>query len=128
LPALYCLPRLISSLLLIYPGEHQRDALFGLSHRLSTTPHTKGRKTFKITHPFIPQYQNEYVFVDRRLNWGEDRVVYFDKNGDVTTVLTSWTDVAEPDLFVLQSAGRSNFRYADLVEISKLLKYLKKNK
>jgi len=41
---------------------------------------------------------------------------------------TSWTDVAEPGLFNLQSAGRSNFRYADLVELSKLLKYLKKHK
>ena len=98
------------------------------SHRPSTTPHAKDRKTFKITHPFIPQYGIEYEYVDRRLNWGQDRVVYFDKNGDLATVPTSWTDVAEPDLFNLQSAGRSNFRYTDLVELSKILKYLKKHK
>jgi len=55
-------------------------------------------------------------------------VVYFDKNGDSATIPTSWTDVAEPDLFNLQSAGRSNFRYQDLVELARLLKYLKKHK
>jgi len=99
-----------------------------LSHRPSTTSCSSSRKTFKITHPFIPQYKDEYEFIDRRLTWGQDRVVYFDKNGDVATVLTSWTDVAEPDIFVLQSAGRSHFRYTDLAELAKLLKYLKKHK
>ena len=92
---------------------------------MSTTYGVNGQKTFKITHPFIPQYGKEYVFIDRRLNWGEDRVVYFDENNDAATVLTSWTDVIEPDMFVLQSNGRSSFRYADLVELYKILKYLK---
>ncbi|MDP3012363.1 MAG: DUF5372 family protein [Candidatus Hydromicrobium sp.] len=92
---------------------------------MSTTYGVNGQKTFKITHPFIPQYKREYVFIDRRLIWGEDRVVYFDENNDVATVLSSWTDVIEPDMFAMQSAGRSNFRYPDLVELSKILKYLK---
>ena len=99
-----------------------------LSQRSSTTFSAEGRKTFKIPHPFIPQYKNEYEFVERKLAWGQDRVVYFKKNGDLATIPTSWTDVAEPDLFNLQSAGRSNFRYADLVELDKILKYLKKHK
>jgi hypothetical protein len=94
----------------------------------STTPHAKGRKTFKVTHTFIPQYGTEYEYVDRRLNWGQDRVVYLDKNGNSATIPTSWTDVEEPDLFNLQSNGRSNFRYRDLVELARLLKYLKKHK
>ena len=98
------------------------------SHKQSTTPHAKGRKKFKVTHPFIPQYGTEYEYVDRRLNWGQDRVVYLDKNGDSATIPTSWTDVEEPDLFSLQSAGRSNFRYRDLVELARMLKYLKKHK
>jgi len=98
------------------------------SHRLSTTSCVNSRKTFKIIHPFIPQYRGEYEFVDRRQTWGQDRVVYFDKNGDAATIPTSWTDVAEPDLFNLQSAGRCNFRYTDLVELAKLIKYLKNNK
>jgi len=53
--------------------------------------------------------------------------VYINQKGDVAAVLTSWTDVAEPDIFVLQSAGRSNFRYLDLIELSRMLKYLKNN-
>jgi hypothetical protein len=96
------------------------------SHKLSTTSCGKGRKTFKIIHPFIPNYENEYEFIERRLTWGEDRVAFFDKNGDAATVMTSWTDVAEPDFFNVQSAGRSNFKYSDLVELSKILKDLKK--
>ena len=99
-----------------------------VSHRLSTTSCANSRKTFKIIHPFIPQYNNEYEFVDRRQTWGQDRVVYFDKNRDAATILTSWTDIAETDIFVDQSAGRSHFRYVDLVELAKLLKYLKDNK
>ena len=99
-----------------------------LSHRMSTTPCTNSRKTFKVTHPFIPQYNNEHEFIDRKLSWGQDRVIYFDKNGDVATIPTSWTDVAEPDLFNQQSAGRCNFRYTDLVELAKILKYLNKHK
>jgi len=82
----------------------------------------------KKTHPFIPQYKNKYVFVEQKHSWGLDRVVYFKKNGDLATIPTSWTDVAEPDLFNLQSKGRCNFRYTDLVELSGILKYLKKHK
>ena len=102
--------------------------LLGLSHRLSTTPCANSRKKFKVTHPFIPQYKNEYEFIDRRLSWGQDRVVYLDKNGDFATIPTSWTDVAEPDMFSIQSKGRCNFKYADLVELARLVKYLKKHK
>ena len=95
---------------------------------MTTTSCVDSRKTFKITHPFIPQYNNEYEFVERRLAWDQDRVVYFKKNGDLATIPTSWTDVAEPDLFNQQSKGRCNFRYADLAELAKILKYLKKHK
>jgi hypothetical protein len=55
-------------------------------------------------------------------------VVYLDKNGNSATIPTSWTEVEEPDLFNLQSKGRSNFRYRDLVELARLIKYLKKHK
>jgi hypothetical protein len=99
-----------------------------VSQRSSTTFRAECRKTFKIIHPFIPQYKNEYEFVERKLAWGLDRVVYFKKNGDLAAIPTSWTDVAEPDLFNQQSKGRCNFRYADLVELAKILKYLKKHK
>jgi hypothetical protein len=35
---------------------------------------------FEITHPFHPLHGNSFVLVSRRLNWGEDRVMYFDAN------------------------------------------------
>jgi hypothetical protein len=95
---------------------------------VSTTPCGGSRKTFKVTHPFIPQYNDEYEFIDRRFTWGQDRVVFLNKKGDFATIPTSWTDVAEPDLFNQQSKGRCNFRYADLEKLSRLLKDLKKRK
>jgi hypothetical protein len=82
----------------------------------------------KVTHPFIPQHKDEHELIDRRLTCGQDRVVYLNKNGDFATIPTSWTDVAEPDLFNQQSKGRCNFRYADLAELARLLKNLKKRK
>jgi hypothetical protein len=32
-----------------------------------------------------------------------------------------WTDAAEPDAFVTIAAGRSPFRFADLVELRRLI-------
>jgi len=55
----------------------------------STTPNAKGIKTFKVTHTFIPQYGTEYEYVARRLNWGQDRVVYLDKNSNSAKIPTS---------------------------------------
>ena len=53
------------------------------SHKVSTTSFEDGRKTVKITHPFIPQYRDEYEFVERKQAWGQDRVVYIDRNGQL---------------------------------------------
>ncbi|MGI9286137.1 MAG: DUF5372 family protein [Pseudomonadales bacterium] len=44
-------------------------------NRLSTTANRNSLiQTFRVTHPFHPLYQQEFELVDRRLNWGEDRV------------------------------------------------------
>jgi hypothetical protein len=57
----------------------------------------------------------------RRQNWGEDRVMYYDAQGRLRSVLASWTDVAQPDLFAQASAGRSWFRSDDLQRLRVLL-------
>jgi hypothetical protein len=61
------------------------------------------------------------VLVGRRQNWGEDRVMYFDDQGRLRSMLTSWTSIADEDLFTQASAGRSWFRPDDLVRLSVLL-------
>ncbi|MFL9989579.1 DUF5372 family protein, partial [Paraburkholderia sediminicola] len=76
---------------------------------------------FEITHPFHPLRGNRFVSVSRRLNWGEDRVMYFDANKRLCSVLASWTDVPEPDLFAQASGVRSSFRTDDLLRLRALV-------
>ena len=62
--------------------------------------------------------------VTRRLNWGEDRVMYFNHEGQLRSMLTSWTSVAEVDLFAEVAAGRSWFRFDDLLALAEHLERL----
>lgn len=57
----------------------------------------------------------------RRLNWGEDRVFYYDQAGELKSFLTNLTDLMTEDAFAHISAGRSAFRIDDLLELRRLL-------
>ena len=57
----------------------------------------------------------------RKNNWGEDRVLYYNVQGRLCSVLASWTSLALPDAFSLASAGRSWFRVDDLLNLDALL-------
>ncbi len=63
----------------------------------------------------------EWVLVTRRLNWGEDRVMFFDNHGKLRSMPTSWTSEADHDAFTAASAGRSYFRADDLMRLVALL-------
>ena len=76
---------------------------------------------FRITHPFHPRRGAEYELVMRKLNWGEDRVFYYDSEGNLQSLLTNLTDVVTVDAFERVSAGRSAFRVDDLLELRRLL-------
>ena len=56
-----------------------------------------------------------------RHNWGEDRVYYHDEAGELRSLPTAWTSVAPVDAFVSLAVGRSAFRLADLLELTRLL-------
>ena len=58
--------------------------------------------------------------VTRRLNWGEDRVFYYNSSGKLKSLLTNVTDVMANDAFERVSAGRSAFRVDDLLELRRL--------
>lgn len=66
------------------------------------------------------------MLVTRRLNWGEDRVMYFDAEHHLCSMLTAWTSVAESDLFTQASAGRSWFRPDDLLQLGALIDALRR--
>jgi hypothetical protein len=79
------------------------------------------QKTFRVTHPFHPLFDQEYELVTIRHNWGEDRVYYYDEQKQLKSFLLSWTSAQPLDPFVVLAAGRSPFRINDLLELVALL-------
>jgi hypothetical protein len=54
-------------------------------------------------------------------------VFFLDGDGRQFSLPVGWTDAAEPDAFVTMAAGRSLFRFADLVELWRLIDGLRLN-
>jgi hypothetical protein len=50
-----------------------------------------------VTHPFHPLFGRQFEFVARRRNWGEDRVYFHDESGELGSLPTAWTDMADAD-------------------------------
>jgi hypothetical protein len=48
-----------------------------------------------------------------------------DERGELKSLPAAWTDVVEPDLFVVVTAGRSPFRVEDLLALADLLSSLR---
>jgi hypothetical protein len=66
----------------------------------------------------------EFELVEYRQNWGEDRVYFYDAEGRLQSILASCTDAGGADPFVEIAAGRSLFRYEDLLKLADLLEKL----
>jgi hypothetical protein len=82
--------------------------------------------SFTITHAFHPRRGTRFAVATRKQNWGEDRLMYFDAQGRLRSILTSWTSVAEEDLFSEASAGRSWFRPDDLHHLAGIIEELRR--
>jgi hypothetical protein len=77
-------------------------------NRQSTTANRNNLpQTYRVTHPFHPLYQQEFELVDRRHNWGEDRVYFHDDQGDLKSILTRYTSIRAVDPFVSMAQGRA---------------------
>ena len=74
-----------------------------------------------MTHPFHPLAGREFDLVVRKNNWAEDRVFFFDDDGQLTSITAGFTDVDPPDPFVAVAAGRSALRVEDLLALADLL-------
>ena len=61
------------------------------------------------------------MFLAVRQTWSEDRVFFLDENCRQFSLPVGWTDAAAPDAFVTLAAGRCPFRFADLVELRRLI-------
>ena len=55
-----------------------------------------------------------------RHSWGEDRVFFLDEEGTQCSLPRAWTDVADPDPFVVLAGGRSPLRVEDLLALVEL--------
>lgn len=56
-----------------------------------------------------------------RQTWSQDRVFFLDGNGQQFSLPVGWTDAAAPDAFVTLAVGRCPFRFADLLELRRLI-------
>ena len=79
------------------------------------------QRIVRVTHPFHPWSGREFVFLAVRQTWSQDRVFFLDGDGRQFSLPVGWTDAAEPDVFVTLAAGRCPFRFADLVELRRLI-------
>jgi len=64
----------------------------------------------------------KFDIISKHNCWGENRIYFYDPQGNMTSVPAHWTNAVLPDPFVMQSAGRSIFHYDDLIEMRSLLK------
>lgn len=58
--------------------------------------------------------------------WKKDRVFFFGDDETMQSLPTAWTDVAEPDVFVILAAGRSAFRVEDLMALAEMIDGLRR--
>ena len=75
----------------------------------------------RITHPFHPLHGREFVLVERRSAWGEERVYFHDDEGRLRRLPAAWTNAAAVNAFEAISAGRSHFRVEDLLRLVALI-------
>jgi hypothetical protein len=63
--------------------------------------------------------------VNYTLCWGEARVYFYNDRNRLCSMPAAWTSVESIDPFVKVSAGRSPFRLADLLELSRIIREVK---
>lgn len=75
------------------------------------------RRSFRVTHPFHPLCGHEFELINIACCWGDERVFYVDESEQVRSLPARWTNAVAEDPFVVISAGRSDFRLPDLLEL-----------
>jgi len=96
--------------------------------RSSKSPTTSNRndsaQVFQISHPFHPRFGQEYVLVELRQNWGEDRVYYHDAENRLRSVPTSWTSLAPVDPFLIAADGQSHLHIDGVLALARRIQEL----
>ena len=79
-----------------------------------------------MTHPFHPLFGREFDLLDYRNCWSEDRVFYVDETQQIRSLPACWTSAVADDPFVVVSGGRSHLRVTDLLELTDLIRTLRR--
>ena len=74
------------------------------------------QRTVGLTRRFRRWFGGAFAFLAVRQRWSGDRVYSADGDSCQSSLPARWTDVAEGDAVVPMAAGRSAFRFTDLVE------------
>ena len=82
------------------------------------------KQRVRITHPFHPKTGQEFDLVSYRRSWGKECVDCQDEKGRQLSFPIAWTDLAEPDPFVVIGRGRPYFRVEDLIRLADLIEGL----
>jgi hypothetical protein len=81
---------------------------------------------FRITHPFHPLSGREFEALGRKEYGGEYRVSFLDKKSRQCEIPLSWTDLGPQDAVTTLADGKSCFRAADLLELTRLIEGLRR--
>lgn len=71
----------------------------------------------------------EFILTTYRQNWQENRVYFYNDQGDLDSILAQWTSVFPEDPLVCLSSDKSLFRAPDLLELADFIQgvYLASN-
>jgi Family of unknown function (DUF5372) len=73
-------------------------------------------------------YDQQFEILNYRHNWGEYRVTFYEKPGQVRALPAAWTSMAPPDPDVVLAAGRAAFRVRDLLALTQLIQRIEDRK
>ena len=109
----------------IHPLSNGQIVLRMRSSKSSTTSNRNDpTQVFQITHPFHPRFSQEYLLVELRQNWGEDRVYYHDADNRLRSLPTSWTSLASVNPFLIAAEGRSRLHIDGVLALTRLIQAL----
>jgi hypothetical protein len=114
------------------PSSPENHALLGRASSaksckpLPTARDTAGtHRSFRVTHPFHPWFDQEFAAIECRHGWRENRVYFRDRAGQSASLPISWTSLAAPDPLLIVSAGKARFRLQDLLELVDLIQRMR---
>ena len=81
-------------------------------------------RKIKVTHPFSPFHGKEYPFLDQKILYGEDRIIYRAENDVRRQIPTSWTNYYPTPPFMAVSHGRASISDDTVISLAELLSQL----